>query len=153
MASTSTTTSTSTATTTLSFVLRPEQQRVFDQLPRDRPMAREPQHNAIIHAATSWGKTLVALRAIENVFLACRGTPQRLIVFIAPTVLLVQQQARYLKEKNSTDPPMRVGEIYGGMQGPAQAGCSVPAKCKWRPGMPEGIWHRALPLLLHLDRC
>ncbi|KAG0553607.1 hypothetical protein KC19_12G024900 [Ceratodon purpureus] len=66
--------------------------------------------NIILCLGTGGGKTLVAVLLMKALAKNTRlETDKRLIVFLAPTVLLVQQQARVVKIH--TD--LKVGEFYG----------------------------------------
>lgn len=66
--------------------------------------------NTILYLETGCGKTLVAVLLIKSLAKNTRlENDKRLIVFLAPTVILVQQQARVIRIH--TD--LNVGEYYG----------------------------------------
>ena len=96
---------------TLKQKLRTYQEELIDKINK----ARAKSQNVIVCAPTGSGKTLVATRHCADVIMEERsihleGDPSACVYFIVPTVHLVDQQAKYMKE---TLDGVRVGQITG----------------------------------------
>jgi len=94
------------------------QAEVLQQLPDAMPEPGRPRFNVVVTAPTSWGKSLLAIRAADRIIASARGsdTQQKLVVVVVPTVILVQQTASKFVEQ--TELPIVVAQFFGCMTAP-----------------------------------